>query len=86
MGRPERKEIAKWLLSDHEDHLDRPEDLDRIQGILHEAGYEVTYHQIQSIWRNLSSVYDTDWLELPKYDKTILTTFETQGDLHGYER
>ena len=86
MGLQQRQEVAKWLLSDHDDHLDYPGDLDRIQGILHEAGYELDFHQIQSIWRDLSVVHDTDWLELPKYDKTILTTFETQGDLDEYER
>ena len=86
MGREQREAVAEWLLSDNEDHLDRLDDIDRIQGVLHEEGYELTYHQIQLIWRNLSRVHDSEWLELPKYDKTILTTFETQGDLHEYER
>ena len=86
MGIEQRREVASWLLSDQIDHLDYPDDLDRIQGILHEAGYEVTYKTIQLIWKDLSSVHNVEWLELPKYDATILNIFETQGDLDEYER
>ena len=85
MGVEQRQEVASWLLSDEIDHLDYPDDLDRIQGILYEAGIDLTYKTIQLIWRDLSSVHNVDWLELPKYDATILNIFETQGDTNGYK-
>ena len=84
MGLEQRREVASWLLSEHINHLDYPEDLDRIQGILHEEGYSISYHEIQKFWREVSRASNLEWKELPKYDGTILTTFEVykaQGDL-----
>ena len=84
MGLKQRIELANWLTDYHEDDVDYPDDLDRIQGILHDAGYELTFLEIQDIWWKVSEVHDSGWLELPKYDQTILTTFEAIGDLHEY--
>lgn len=55
---------------------DRSEDVARIVKVFYDFWYDISDEDAHEAWARHSSMYDTDWLELPESDRYLYAEIE----------